>query len=175
MVVFFDTRGEFGERTAVDYRYLFGAEALRGAGGVHRDVAAADDDYLIRLFGGGVEFRELIAVHEVDSCEVLGGGVYAVERGAGDALEVRRARADRDVTGVIFFHDLLHGDRLADDDVAFDIYAELLHRLDLHLDDLLGETEFGDAVDEDAAGRVKGFEYLYFVAHLREVASDGEA
>ncbi|MPN44484.1 hypothetical protein SDC9_192049 [bioreactor metagenome] len=88
---------------------------------------------------------------------------------------MRGSRADRYVAGVVFFHDLLHGDRLADDYVAFDVYAEFLHRLYLHFDDLFGESEFRDAVDEDAACRVEGLEDLHFVTHFRKVSRDCEA
>ena len=96
--------------------------------------------------------------HQVDPGEVLVGGVDALEVLARDVHEHRQAGADGDEDGVEPLPQLGQGERLADDRVRLDLDAQLLQPVDLGLDDVLGQAELGDAVDEHAAGGVERLE-----------------
>ena len=70
----------------------------------------------------------------------------------------------------------VNGGGLADDTVGLDLYAQGLDILDLFLDDaLLGKTEFGNTVDQNAACLVQGFKDLDIIAHFGQIAGAGQA
>ena len=161
---------------AVDHRHL-AAQAQRRAGGVHGHVASAhDDDLAAQIDGGVVVF--VVAVHEVGARQQLVGADDADEGLALDAHELGQAGAGGYVDGVVLHlaEELVDGDALADDDVGAYLDAQTAQVLDLgfhHL--LLGQAEFGDAVDEHAAGMVQRLKDGDLVAVLGEVAGAGEA
>src|SRR5699024_704266 len=62
-----------------------------------------------------------------------------------------------------------------DDHVALDVHAQFLQALHLVLDDVLGQTELGDAVHQHAAGHVQGFIHGDLVAHLGQVTGHRQA
>ena len=85
------------------------------------------------------------------------------------------AGADEHCLELLVVKQLVDGDRLADNSVGDDLDAHCLEVFDLDGDDLvLGETEFGDTVNENAARLVEGFKNGDVVAHLAEVARTGE-
>ena len=154
------------------------AETLGAAGGVHGDVAAADDgDLLAGKRHDGRVGAVLIGLHQVDAGQELVGGVYAAEVLAGNVHEHRQARAGADEHGLeaVLAHQLVDGHDAADDHVRLDLDAERLEAVDLLLHDGLGQTELRDAVDQHAAGEVQRLEHGDVVALLGEVARAGQA
>ena len=59
-------------------------------------------------------------------------------------------------------------------DVELDLDAHRREPVDLRLDDVLGQAELGDAVDEDAARGVERLEDRDVVAELGELARGGQ-
>ena len=114
--------------------------------------------------------------HQVRTGQVLVGRVDAVGVFAGDVHEVGEARARRHVDGVeAVVEEIVHGERLADDGVELELHAHLREVVHLGLDDVLGEAELGDAVDEDAARLVEGLEHDGLVAEAPQIARAGQA
>ena len=70
--------------------------------------------------------------------------------------------------------EFVDGQHLADDHVALDINAERAQAVNLLLDDVLGQTEFGDTVHQHAAGHMQRLVNRDGVAHLGQVAGDGQ-
>ena len=158
---FFGTGGQFLFGTAVHDVDLFRAQTLGAAGRVHGHVAAAHDAGHLAHLDGGVVVGEIVGLHQVGAGEELVGGVNAQQVLAGDALEVGQARAGAHEHGVeaLFLEELVHGDALADDHVGDDLHAQSFHGGDFSADQILGQTEFGDAVDQHAAGGMQGLEH----------------
>ena len=75
VVDLFGTGGELSLGAAVDDVDL-GAHALGTPGGVHGHVAAADNSHLLVVEDGGLR-PLLVGLHQVDTGEVLVGGVDA--------------------------------------------------------------------------------------------------
>ena len=96
---------------------------------------------------------------------------------AGDAQELGQPRAGGHEHGVIAFlvHQLVDRHGLADDDVGLEVDAHRPHDVDLAADDLLGQAELGDAVDQHAADLVQGLEDGDLVALLDQVAGRAQA
>src|SRR5699024_10372558 len=160
---------------AVDDIDGLGPEALGAAGGVHRDVAAADNRDRAGLHDrGGAAF--LVSFHEVDAGQILVGRVDALEAFARDTHEAGQAGAGGDVDGLeaIVLKEFVDDQHLADDHVALDIDAERAQAVNLLLDDVLGQTELGDAVHQHAAGHMQRLVNRDGVAHLGQVAGDGQ-
>ena len=100
-----------------------------------------------------------IGAHQVHAGQVLVGAVDALEVLAGDAHEHRQAGPVGDEDGVeaLFLHQFVDGVGLPDDHVADDLDAQLAELVRLRpVDDLLGQAELGDAVDQHAAGLCAG-------------------
>ena len=176
MVDFLDTRRHFRFGTAVDEVDLLGAEAQGHTGGVHRDVAAAEDRHGLAVPEGRVRLVLVVGLHEVRAGEVLVGAEDAREVLAVDAHELRqaRARAHEDGVKAVLREEVRNLARTADAVVRLDLHADLLKTLDLVLDDRLRETELRNAVDQDAAALVEGLEHRDLVTGLGAVRRAGD-
>ena len=108
---------------AIDDHGGLGAQAFGGAGGVHGDVAAADDGDALALEHRGVGPRELVGGHQVHAGEILVGGIDALEVLARHIHEDRQAGAVGDEDGVELLAQFRQGVGAADDDVADDLHA----------------------------------------------------
>src|SRR5262249_16845885 len=100
------------------------------------------------------------AAHQVHAGEKLVGGEDAVEGLAGDFGELGRARAGGYECGVVahFGDQLRNGEELADDRIEPDLDPHLLEVLDFVVDNHVGKPELGDAVFQDTARDMQGFE-----------------
>ncbi len=168
--------GQLVTAAAVDYEHLVRAHALGAARRVHGHVAAADDGDAL----GVVLYRRIVVVaiglHEVDTGEVLVGGVDAEQVLARDIHELGQTGAGADEHGLIaILEQLVERHGAADDAVVDELDALALEVLDLAVDYALGQTELGDAVGQDAAALVQRLEDRDVVALLHEVARAGEA
>ena len=96
---------------------------------------------------------------------------------AGNVHKLRESCAGADVDGVVaFFSDqFIDGDRATDDDVGLEFHSHFAHVVELFADDVLGQAEFRDAIDQDAAEFVQRFEYANLVAFLDEIACNGKS
>ena len=65
---------------------------------------------------------------------------------------------------------VFHGECLADDDVGLEVYAHLAQVFYLHVDNLVGQAEFGYAILQHTANLMKGLEDVDVVAQLGHVA-----
>ena len=70
--------------------------------------------------------------------------------------------------------ELVDRERAADHVVRLELDAQVLEREDFTLDDLLGQAELRNAVDENSAELVQGLEDPHPMAALYEVAGAGE-
>ena len=118
-----------------------------------------------------------ISLHQVGAGKELVGGVDALQALARDAHEAGQAGTGTHEDGLIavLAHQLVDGEHLADDHIAFEIDAHLLEAVDLLLYDGLGQTELGDAVHQHAACDVQGLVDRDLIAQLGEVACGGQA
>ena len=59
---------------------------------------------------------------------------------------------------------VVNGDRLAHDDIGLEVYAHLAQVVNLHIDNLVRQTEFGNAIFQHSAYLVQGLEDMNVVA-----------
>ena len=170
------TGRQLGHAAAVDDVDILGTQTLGAAGSVHGDIAAADNGNGLALHDGRAGIL-LVRLHQVDAGQVLVGGVDAVQALAGDAHKAGQTGTGRDIDGLeaVVVHQLVDGQDFTDDHVRLDVHAQLLQALDLVLDDVLGQTELGDAVHQHAAGHMQGLVDGDLVAQLGQIARDGQA
>ena len=128
-----------------DHLDALGAQPQSGAGHIHRDVAAADDDDPALDFG--LAARRAGLPEEIDALQnarlVL--SFHAQQAAHGDA--------GRDEHRVIVFTQLAQGGVFADPAVVDETHALTPDKLDLVIEHLLGQPVFRDAVAEHAARR----------------------
>ncbi len=117
-----------------------------------------------------------IGLHEVDAGEEFVGGIHALEVFAGDVHEFRQPCAGADEHGfkAVLAHQLVNGDRAADDDVRFHLHAQIDQRVDFLLHNGLGQPELRNAVDQHAAGKVQRFKDGDLIALLGKIARAGQ-
>ena len=171
------TGRHLGLGTTVGQGDLVGAQAKRGARGVHGHVTAAEDHDVLAVLGGRVELGEVLGLHEVHAGEVLVGAEDAGEVLARDVEEAGKARAHAQEHGVkaLLLEELLGVGDAAHDAVVLELDAQVLEAVDLALDDGLGQTELGDAVGQHAAAGEEGLEHRDVVAVLGKLAGAGDA
>ena len=155
MVHLLGARRHFRARAPVDDHGPLGAEALGGARGVHRHVAAAHDRDAPADEHRRVSPGKITGIHQVDARQVFVGGVNALQILARHVHEHGQARTVGDEDRVKALAQLGQRVGAADDDVALDRDAGLLQALHLLIDNALGQAKLGDAVDEHAAGLVQ--------------------
>ena len=149
-------------------------QALGNTGSIHGHVAAAHNRHIVEVLEGGVVIIA-VGLHEVGAGENLVGGVDAEEVFARDVQELGQAGTGTDVDSLkTVFKELVNGFALADDGVVDDFDAHGNEIVDFHLDDLLGETELGDAVNQHAAAFVEGFEDGDIITHFAKIACAGQ-
>ncbi len=154
---------------------MLGPHALGAAGGVHGHVAAADDGGGAGVLQGGVVPLP-VGLHQVDTGQVLVGGVHPRQGLAGDAHKHGQARAGTDEHGLIaLLKHFVNVEGLADDHIGLQIHAQGGELVHLVLHDGLGQAELGDAVHQHAAGGVEGLEDGDLVAVLGQIAGAGQA
>ena len=129
------------------------------------------------MLGGGVELGELLGLHEIHAREVLVGAEDAGEVLARDVQELGQAGAHGEIHCVeaLLLEELLGVGDAAHDAVVLELDAELLQAVNLALDDLLGQTELGDAVGQHAAAGEEGLEDRDLIAVAGELAGAGDA
>ena len=150
-------------------------QTLGNARCVHCDIACADDADIVEVL-----YRRIVIIavslHEVYTGKKLVSGVNAEEILAGNVQELRQTCARADEHGLIAVcKQLVNGLTLANDCVVYDLNAHGLEVLDLGSNDLLGQTELGDTVNQNAAGLVECLKNGNVVAHLAQIACAGEA
>ena len=169
------TGRHFGLAPAVDDVHVAGAQTHGAAGRIHGHVAAAHnrnglgmDDGRIGLLGVGL--------HQVGTGQVFIGGQNALQALAGDVHEHGQTGAGAHKDGLeAHLEQLVDGQDTADDHVGHDFHALGLQLLDLVGHNGLGQTEFGDAVDQHAAGGVQRLENGNLIAFFRQIAGAGQA
>ena len=176
MMQLFQTGGHFRLAAAIDDVHMLRAETLRAARGIHGNVAAADDRNGVRTDDRRVALVA-IALHEVDTGQVLVGGHNALERLALDVHEHGQACTGADEHGLEahLLEQLVDRKDLADDHVGHDMHAHGLELLDLVGNDGLRKTEFGDTIDQHAACGVQGLKNGDLIALLGQLARTGQA
>ena len=128
------------------------------------------------MLGGGVVLGELVGLHQVHAGEVLVGEEDVGQVLAGDVEELGQAGAGRHVDGVeALLEQLLGRGHVAYDGVVLKLDAHVLQAVDLALDDRLGQTELGDAVDQHAAAGEECLEDGDVKAVAGELAGAGDA
>ena len=172
----FATGRKFGLGTAVNYRNL-GSETQRSAGGVHSDVAAADN-HTFRTGVDGSLVALFISVHKVVAGEELVGRNHSVQVLARNVHESRKTGSRADEHGVVAFlvHQVVHSDRTAHDDVGLELDSKVLEGLDFLADDtVFRKTELGNAVLQHSADLMEHFEDVHLESGLGKVGGAGKA
>ena len=171
------TGGHLGLGAAVRDDGALGTQALCRTDSVHGNVAATKDHDLLGVLGGGVVLRELVRLHEVHAGEVLVGEVHVGQVLAGDVEELGQAGAGCHVNGIeaLLVEKLVGVGQVAHHGVELKLDAQLLEAVDLALDNGLGQTELGDAVDEHAAAGEERLEDGDVKAVTRKLAGAGDA
>src|SRR5664280_1126523 len=149
---------------------LLGAEAERGAPGVERHVAAADDDDVLAHVDLLAQRGGLEQAHGVED---------ALGVGAGDRQRAAALEADGEVHGLVAAAVLLHqavdGEVRSGGLAALQVDAECEHPVDVLLQGGLGQAVLGDAEAQHAARHRLALEHGHGVAEQRQVAGGGEA
>ena len=163
-------------RAAVDDIHRFRAKTLCASCGVHRDVSAAHDGDTLCVQDGRLA-PLLVRLHEVGAREVLIRGEHALCALSGNAHEPgkSRARAEEHCLEAVLLFEFLDREHSADDGVRLNLHAERLQPVHFAADDVLGQTEFGDAVDEDAARNVQCLKDGDVIPALGKIARAGES
>ena len=159
---------QFGFGAAVDDGGV-GSQPLCGAHGVHGHVPPAYDNDAVAGIDRGVVLL-VVGVHEVGAGQEFIGRNHAVQVLAGNAHKPGQPGAGADEYGfeALFVHQLVDGHGAPDDYVGLDLYAEFADVLNLRLHDaFLGQTKFGNAVFEYAAGPVEHFKNGHLISQFR--------
>ena len=162
-------------RTTVDDVHRLRPQPLCTARRVHGDVAAAHNGDLFRVQNGRLAVR-LIRLHQVGARQVLVCGKHPFGALAPDAHKAgkARARAEKDRFKPVFVFQFIDRKNAPDDGIRLDLHAKRPEAVHFLSDDLLGQSEFGDPVDEHAARHVKRFKHGHVVAEPRQVSRAGE-
>ena len=154
-----------------------GTQAQSGSGRIHGHISAAYNRYLLAGEDGSIVIITE-GLHQVASGQILVSGEHAVGILSGDSHELRQSRSGADKYGLkaLVLHQLVDGYGLSDDHVGLNLDSKLLYILNLrsHYSGL-GQTELGDAVNQHAAGLVKGLENGNLIAHLSQVSGTGQS
>ena len=117
---------------------------------------------------------EEISLHEIGPGQIFIGRVNPAEILPRDAQKLGKAGAQTQEHGVIFLQQLVHGLDPSDHTVNLDLYSQPLHIIDLCLDNVLGKTEFRNAVNQDATGLMEGLKDGHFVSFQDQVSCQGQ-
>ena len=173
VVNFFLTCGQFIETTTVNDGNFFSAQTQCATSSVHCYVAAANDRSLAGTSDGGHSVF-LVCLHQVDTGQEFVCGVNTLQVFAGDLQELRQTCTGADEYCVVFVAQFFNVDNLTNNPVGLDFNAQLLQAFDFLCYDSLGQTEFGNTVNQNAAGSVQSFENGNSVATLCQVACAGQ-
>src|SRR5450759_656652 len=174
MVILFFTGGHLLLRASIDDHDPEGSQPQRRPGRVHGDIAAAEDRHGLTTQDGSVRVL-VVGVHEVGACQVLVGGIHAKQVLARDVQEIGKPGATPDENDVVVLAHFVDRYGLADDHVVLEVDAQRGQVGNLLIDDLLWQTELGDAISQDASRHVQRFEHGDGVTQLDEVTGHGEA
>ena len=121
-------------------------------------------------------FGKEIGLHQVGPGQVFVGREDADQVFPRDVHKARQTGADPDIDGIValFFEQFVQGDGAPHHGIALDLDAQPLQEVDLLGHDLLGQTEFGNSVNQHAARLVKGFHDGDLVPLGDQVAGHGQ-
>src|SRR5210317_175705 len=147
----------FLARSTVDDLDAFGAQAHRRSGRIHGHVSSTEYDDVFTNGDRRVDIGEFIGLHQIGSGQVLVGRENSDQIIAWNIHESRQTGTDPDVHGVkALFKKFIYRDGTPNHGVAFQLAPQTLEKVDLLGHDSFGQTELRDAVDQHAAGLVKG-------------------
>jgi len=141
-------------------------QAGQGAGDIHRDVAATDDDGLARgaeIFTGGRLTQQINRL------------AYVRMVAAGDTGGASELKTQTEQHGIALGLQIIERDVLADTHIAADIHPDRADDVHVLVDDVVGQAVFGNAPAGHAAGLGKGLENRHGMALLRQIEGGGEA
>ena len=126
------------------------------------------------LNGGRTAF--FIRFHEIGTGQKFVRGIYALQIFPRNIHELgkSRARTDEDRFVAVFLFEFLDGNDAADDHVRFHLDAERLQVIHFFLHDRLRKTEFGNAVDKNAARHVERLVNRHVVSEFRKIPRTGK-
>ena len=171
----FRTGGKLAFAAAVNYVNLFCTQTKRTSCRVHSNITATANRNLLCAVDGGLAVFT-ICLHKVDTGQKFVGGINALEVFALDAHKFGKtcARADKYSLEAFFLHKLVDRDHLTHNGVGANFNTQSLKGFDFLSNDCLGQTEFGNTVNQNAARNVECFENSYVVTLLCKVACTGE-
>ena len=173
---FFLTSRQFFHATTIDDIDMLSTQTLCPTAGVHCHVTAANDSDSVALSDRSIVFG-IVSLHQVQTGQVFVSGVNASQTFAGDLHEHGQASAGAHEYCVkaVFIEQFVDGDGLADQDVGHDVNAQLLQLFDFASHDCLGQTEFGDTINQNATSDMECLENGDFITQLCQVSSTGQA
>ncbi len=169
--------GHLGLGAAVDDGDFLRSQALGRAGGIHGDVAATEDRDTMTVVDRGAGVVTIVRLHQVAARQILIGREDPDVVLPLDVEEAGKpgAAADEDGVKAILLHEFLEGPRLSNQEVAANLHPHVQERLQLMLDDRLGEPELGNPVDQYPTGFVQCLEHHHLVARSSEVRGSRDA
>ena len=168
----FEAGRHLGFRTAIDNHHPFRTQAFGRAAGVHGRVATAHYHDILGQMDRGVRIR-IRGVHEVDARQVLVARHDVDTVLARNTHEVRQSCAGtyEDAFEALVLQ-FLHADGFAHETVFFELHADFLQVLNLHVHNLVGQTELRNAVFQYAADFMQGFEHRHVIPVFGHVAGE---
>ena len=142
---------------------------------VHGNVSAAYNRNLLVLFDWSVVLVQ-VALHQVDSGQILVGGVYAYQVLAFDVHELRKAGTGTDEYSIVsLIEQVLDIQGSAHYHVVVESDALLPQGVDFVCHDILWQTEFRNSVYQHAALFVETLENGYFVSLVHQITGSGQS
>ena len=118
----------------------------------------------------------VVGAHEVGAGQVFVSSEHADEVFTFNVHEEREASTGTDEHGIeaILVNQILELASTADDKICLELHAHGSERFDFVVNDLLGQTEFRNAVADHATELVESFEDGHVVAFAAHVGSDNQ-
>ena len=161
-------------RTTINECYL-STQTLGCTTRVHSGVTTTHNEYALSWVQRGISSR-ISSIHQVHTGQIL------VRRHDIDAVltrdihEVRQtsARANEDTLEALSLQ-LFNADGLAHDDVSLEMNTHLGEVLDLHIHNLIRQTELGDTILQHTTDLVQCFKYINIITLLHHIASEAQS
>jgi hypothetical protein len=177
MMDFFRARRALRFAAAVDAIHLLRAQPEADPRGIHRRVAGPDDGDAPAQRQRRVVVREFLGAHQVAPRQQFVGREHPVQGVAGDShhRRIAGASADEDAVKTHFADHLLDREQAPDQRIALESDTQLGEVADFGVDYRVRQAEIGDAIFQNAARLMEGFEYRDVAPRLGHVRRAGHA
>ncbi len=156
---------------AVDDADAVRTQSHGGSRRVHGHVPGAQDHDVFAVRNRGVHLRKQVGFHEIGPCKILIGGKNTDQVFPRYVHEFRKTGSHAQINGIIaFIKELIQGDGSSHHLVAGHFGAEFFQKGHFGKNNLLGKPEFRNAVNQNAAWLMKGFQNRHIMAFTDQIA-----